>query len=90
MAATRTSRLRATHGPRRGAISEKIRRATGKAPRVWVWPYGAEGGTTLRIAGEQGYQMALTLEDGPSRVAQLMSTPRMLLANDPHDPALRQ
>ena len=65
------------------AISEKIRRATGKAPRVWVWPYGAEGGTTLRIAGEQGYQMALTLEDGPSRVARLMSTPRMLLANDP-------
>ena len=65
------------------AISEKIRRATGKAPRVWVWPYGAEGGTTLRIAGEQGYQMALTLEDGPSRVGRLMSTPRMLLANDP-------
>ena len=27
--------------------------------------------------------MALTLEDGPSRVARLMSTPRMLLANDP-------
>ena len=76
-------RLRATHGPRRGRDQRKIRRATGKAPRVWVWPYGAEGGTTLRIAGEQGYQMALTLEDGPSRVARLMSTPRMLLANDP-------
>ena len=25
------------------AITEKIRRATGKKPRVWVWPYGAEG-----------------------------------------------
>lgn len=65
------------------AITEKIRRATGKTPRVWVWPYGAEGGTTLRIAGEHGYQMALTLEDGPGTVKRLMSTPRLLLASDP-------
>ncbi|KGD92180.1 outer membrane N-deacetylase [Achromobacter sp. RTa] len=65
------------------AITEKIRRATGKAPRVWVWPYGAEGGSTLKIADEHGYRMALTLEDGPSRVSRLMSTPRLLLSNDP-------
>ncbi|MCW0211649.1 MAG: poly-beta-1,6-N-acetyl-D-glucosamine N-deacetylase PgaB [Achromobacter sp.] len=65
------------------AITDKIRRATGKSPRVWVWPYGAEGGSTLKIADEHGYRMALTLEDGPSRVSRLMSTPRLLLANDP-------
>ncbi len=65
------------------AITDKIRAATGKKPRVWVWPYGAEGGSTLRIAAENGYEMALTLEDGPGRLARLMSTPRMLLASDP-------
>ncbi|CAB3708816.1 poly-beta-1,6-N-acetyl-D-glucosamine N-deacetylase PgaB [Achromobacter denitrificans] len=65
------------------AITDKIRRVTGKAPRVWVWPYGAEGGSTLKIAGEHGYRLALTLEDGPSRVSRLMSTPRLLLSNDP-------
>ena len=64
------------------AISERSAAPPARR-RASVWPYGAEGGTTLRIAGEQGYQMALTLEDGPSRVARLMSTPRMLLANDP-------
>src|SRR5471032_1734496 len=46
------------------AISNKIRAVTGKAPRVWVWPYGAAKGTSLAIVGEQGYEMALTLEDG--------------------------
>ena len=81
MAATRTrpasSNAWAATWPRsakRSAAPPARRRASG--------PYGAEGGTTLRIAGEQGYQMALTLEDGPS-VGRLMSTPRMLLANDP-------
>lgn len=65
------------------AITEKIRAATGRKPRVWVWPYGAEGGSTLRITAENGYEMALTLEDGPGRLSRLMSTPRMLLASDP-------
>ncbi|MEN4919500.1 poly-beta-1,6-N-acetyl-D-glucosamine N-deacetylase PgaB [Achromobacter spanius] len=65
------------------AITEKIRAATGKKPRVWVWPYGAEGGSTLRITAENGYQLALTLEDGPGRLGRLMSTPRLLLASDP-------
>ncbi|MFD4841023.1 poly-beta-1,6-N-acetyl-D-glucosamine N-deacetylase PgaB [Achromobacter sp. NPDC058515] len=65
------------------AITEKIRAATGKKPRVWVWPYGAEGGSTLRITAENGYRLALTLEDGPGRLGRLMSTPRMLLSSDP-------
>jgi len=65
------------------AISEKITRATGKAPRAWVWPYGAVGGTTLQILDDTGYELALTLEDGPGSVGQLMSTPRLLIANAP-------
>uniref|UniRef100_UPI00333F4990 poly-beta-1,6-N-acetyl-D-glucosamine N-deacetylase PgaB n=1 Tax=Castellaniella defragrans TaxID=75697 RepID=UPI00333F4990 len=64
-------------------ITRKIRQATGKAPRVWVWPYGAENGTTLRIVAANGYEMALTLEDGAARVDQLMSSPRLLVSNDP-------
>ena len=65
------------------AISGKIERAAGRPPRVWVWPYGAESGTALQIAGTQGYQIGMTLEDGPGRLDTLMSTPRLLLASDP-------
>lgn len=45
-------------------ISEKIRKATGYKPRVWVWPYGTADGTSLTVVGEEGYEMALTLDDG--------------------------
>eukprot|EP01132_Coremiostelium_polycephalum_P017168 gene17168-20581_t len=65
------------------AISNKIRAVTGKAPRVWVWPYGAADGTSLAVVGEQGYQMALTLEDGLDSLGNLMSSPRFLVASDP-------
>ncbi|MFO2466067.1 poly-beta-1,6-N-acetyl-D-glucosamine N-deacetylase PgaB [Pseudomonas sp. 15FMM2] len=65
------------------AISNKIRAVTGKAPRVWVWPYGASDGTSLAVVGEQGYQMALTLEDGLDNLGNLMSSPRFLVDNDP-------
>ena len=83
MAATRTRPASSNAWAATWPRSAKRSAAPPARRRAWVWPYGAEGGTTLRIAGEQGYQMALTLEDGPSRVARLMSTPRMLLANDP-------
>lgn len=65
------------------AISEKIRAATGTAPRVWVWPYGAADGTALQVIGEQGYEMALTLDDGLDSLNNLMSSPRFLVASDP-------
>ncbi|MGY8526086.1 poly-beta-1,6-N-acetyl-D-glucosamine N-deacetylase PgaB [Paracidovorax citrulli] len=64
-------------------ITGKIERATGKPVRVWVWPYGAEGGTSLRIIGENGYRLAFTLEDGLAAVDRLMSAQRLLIANDP-------
>lgn len=65
------------------AISNKIQSVTGKKPRVWVWPYGAAKGTSLAIIGEQGYQMALTLEDGLDSSSDLMNSPRFLVASDP-------
>ncbi|MFJ2485106.1 poly-beta-1,6-N-acetyl-D-glucosamine N-deacetylase PgaB [Pseudomonas sp. NPDC087639] len=64
-------------------ISEKIRKVTGKKPRVWVWPYGAADGTSLTVVGEEGYEMALTLEDGLDALDNLMSSPRFLVASDP-------
>jgi len=57
------------------AITEKIRRVTGKKPRVWIWPYGAASGTTLQIAAEDGYQIAMVLD--------LMSTSRVMPVNAP-------
>lgn len=65
------------------AVTRKIHRAAGTPPRAWVWPYGAESGTGLGIASEHGYQIGMTLEDGPAHVQRLMSTPRLLIASDP-------
>ncbi|NWB31759.1 poly-beta-1,6-N-acetyl-D-glucosamine N-deacetylase PgaB [Pseudomonas gingeri] len=65
------------------AISNKIRAVTGHAPRVWVWPYGVADGTALRVIDDQGYKLALTLDDGLGSVDRLMSSPRFLVASDP-------
>lgn len=64
-------------------VTDKITRVTGKAPRAWVWPYGAASGTSLAIAKKQGYQLAFTLEDGLADVRQLDSIPRLLIAGNP-------
>ncbi|SCB30958.1 poly-beta-1,6-N-acetyl-D-glucosamine N-deacetylase PgaB [Cupriavidus alkaliphilus] len=64
-------------------ITAKVRAVTGKPVRVWIWPYGAEGGAALRIVAENGYQLALTLEDGLATVDRLMSGARLLLSDDP-------
>lgn len=64
-------------------ITAKVRAVTGKPVRVWIWPYGAEGGAALRIVAEHGYQMALTLEDGLATVDRMMSGARLLLSDDP-------
>ncbi|KNC95048.1 poly-beta-1,6-N-acetyl-D-glucosamine N-deacetylase PgaB [Trabulsiella odontotermitis] len=66
-----------------GHISAKLKEVTGKSPRVWVWPYGAAGGTTLAIAREHGYQMAFTLNSGLGDVRDLMNIPRVLIARNP-------
>ena len=64
-------------------ISEKIRKVAGYRPRVWVWPYGTADGTALQVVSEQGYDMALTLDDGLDALDNLMSSPRFLVASDP-------
>lgn len=64
-------------------ISAKIQALTGRPPRVWVWPYGAASGTALQIVGDNGYRLALTLEDGLSTMADLQSGSRFLVNVDP-------
>lgn len=64
-------------------ISGKIKEVTGKAPRAWVWPYGAASGTTLKLTHQQGYQMAFTLNQGLANAARLEDIPRVLISNNP-------
>ncbi|MDX7991840.1 poly-beta-1,6-N-acetyl-D-glucosamine N-deacetylase PgaB [Xenorhabdus littoralis] len=64
-------------------ITQRIVAATGKQPRVWVWPYGIDNGVILEIAKRYGYKMALTLDDGLANVSNLNNVPRILLTNNP-------
>lgn len=64
-------------------ITQRITAATGKPPRVWVWPYGSAGGEALSIAKQHGYQMAMTLNEGLASVDHLDNVPRLLMANNP-------
>lgn len=64
-------------------ITARLKSATGKTPRVWVWPYGRVDGTTLQIVQDNGYSIAMKLEDGLVHVNDLINMPRVLIANDP-------
>ncbi|EPH2696173.1 poly-beta-1,6-N-acetyl-D-glucosamine N-deacetylase PgaB [Klebsiella aerogenes] len=64
-------------------VSNKIADVTGKAPRAWVWPYGAANGTSLAIAKSRGYQLAFTLGDGLGDVRDLDNIPRLLISGNP-------
>lgn len=64
-------------------ISRKIEQVSGKAPRAWVWPYGAANGTSLGVLKKQGYQMAFTLNDGLADARDLDNIPRVLISGNP-------
>lgn len=64
-------------------ITNKITEVTGKAPRAWVWPYGAASGVTLQLAKEHGYRMAFTLNEGLANAADLDDVPRILISDNP-------
>lgn len=64
-------------------ITRKILKATGKKPRVWVWPYGAANGEAMKIVKDKGYEMVLTLDNGLGSVDDLTNVPRVLVSNDP-------
>lgn len=64
-------------------VTQKITEVTGKAPRAWVWPYGAANGTTLKLARQHGYEMAFTLNPGLANAARLDDVPRILISDNP-------
>lgn len=64
-------------------ITDKLTNVIGKSPRVLVWPYGAENGTSLALAQRQGYTMAFTLNDGLGHADNLMTLPRVLISGNP-------
>lgn len=64
-------------------ITAKIVKATGKKPRVWVWPYGAASGDALKIVQDKGYKLVMMLDSGLGDVHDLSNIPRVLVSNDP-------
>ncbi len=68
--------------------SDVIARETGRRPRVIVWPYGSYNGELLRIAGESGMTIALTLDDGANTPDLPLSAVRRTLIE--HDPSLAE
>ena len=64
-------------------ITHKLIQVTGKAPRTWIWPYGAANGSTLSVTQTYGYQMAFTLNEGLGDIHDLTNIPRVLISGNP-------
>jgi biofilm PGA synthesis lipoprotein PgaB len=66
--ATRRYEAEPTYSARIGADLRQsmrlLRRRTGRAPRVWTWPYGRYNETMQQQAVALGMRLGLTLEDG--------------------------
>jgi biofilm PGA synthesis lipoprotein PgaB len=61
-----------------------IKKQTGTAPRVMVWPYGAYNEIGMMIQEKNGMPITLSLEDGYAKVSELEATPRALIKDDPN------
>lgn len=70
----------ASHDARIEADARRIyallSRELGRAPRVWVWPYGRYSQPAIESIRKAGFEMALTLDAGPGNTGTLMSVPR--------------
>lgn len=64
-------------------ITHKIKKAAGKSPRVWIWPYGAASGEAMGIIQQHGYRIGLTLNDGLASTDHLSAMPRLLINGSP-------
>ncbi len=65
-----------------------LERETGRRPRVVVWPYGSCNNELLRMAGEWGMTIALTLDDGANTPDVPLTALRRTLIE--HNPALAE
>jgi len=61
-----------------------IKKETGRAPRVMIWPYGAYNDLGMMVQNEHGMPITLSLEDGYATISDLRSTPRALIKDDPN------
>jgi poly-beta-1,6-N-acetyl-D-glucosamine N-deacetylase len=77
-------RARVTADLRRN--SDVIERETGRRPRAIAWPYGAYNDDLVRIAGELGMPVAMTLDDGANTPEVPLTALRRTLIL--HNPAL--
>jgi biofilm PGA synthesis lipoprotein PgaB len=66
--------------------SNVIERRTGHRPRTIVWPYGAYNDVLVRIAGDLGMTIGLTLEEGTNTPDVALTALRRILVA--HNPAL--
>jgi biofilm PGA synthesis lipoprotein PgaB len=65
-----------------------IERETGRRPRTIVWPYGSYNDELVRMAGELGMSIALTLDDGTNTPDVPLTALRRTLVE--HNPALTE
>ena len=65
-----------------------IERETGRRPRAIVWPYGSYNDELVRMAGELGMSIALTLDDGANTPDVPLTALRRTLIE--HNPALAE
>jgi biofilm PGA synthesis lipoprotein PgaB len=68
--------------------SDRIGRETGRRPRAVVWPYGSYNGELVRMAGELGMPIALTLDDGANAPDTPLAAMRRVLIQ--HNPSLAE
>lgn len=70
----------AAHSARIEADARRIHalltRELGRAPQVWVWPYGRYSQPAIESVRKAGFEMALTLDAGPGNTGNLLSIPR--------------
>ncbi|OGV57413.1 MAG: poly-beta-1,6-N-acetyl-D-glucosamine N-deacetylase PgaB [Lentisphaerae bacterium GWF2_52_8] len=58
--------------------------ATGKAPRIMVWPYGRYTGPAIEEAKKSGFQLMFTLDDGLADAKRSISAiPRHMVVENP-------
>jgi peptidoglycan/xylan/chitin deacetylase (PgdA/CDA1 family) len=55
----------------------------GRAPRAVVWPYGRYNAIGIQVVRDLGFDFALTLDEGPSVVAEPWRLARHLPTHDP-------
>jgi biofilm PGA synthesis lipoprotein PgaB len=67
-----------------------IEQATGRPPRVTIWPYGEHSGEAIGIVGAAGMPITMTLIDAPVTLDGLAEMPRHLVSGDPLLPSFVQ